>query len=140
MWKSIVAVALLATGADHRPAWERASAYICRAETLRICVGKSGQCTVEPGRAVMEVDFAANKLHVFGQDRKFDETITQRKHLEMLSGDLSVISLDGGGRVMNFGPPSGGVPGVTGAGVVPAQFVSADMQQVITHFMQCEPR
>lgn len=140
MWKSLIGLAALIAADDHKPAWERAAAYVCRADAIRICGGKTGQCQVEPGQAVMEVDFAKSRLHVFGSGHQFDETIVHRKFLRMAGGDLSVVHFDGGGRVMNFGPPVDGIVGVTTAGIVPAQFVSADMQQVITHFMHCEPR
>lgn len=137
-----VSLTAAVASASQVPARVRASAYLCRADRIRICKGEQGLCQVEPGRAVFQVNFVKNTFRAFGSDPKFDEHIVykgfkDRSDSSSFVRDTHYVVLDGGARFIVFGrPDSAPMQGDT----VPATFVDADDQGVITHFLRCQPQ
>jgi len=119
------------------PAWERASKYLCRADKVRVCERHSESCSLQPGAAVFEIDFAAGKFRVFGSEPRFTETITFKRFKPFGSvPDIHFFSLDGGARVMTFGRPDNDV---LNPNTIPATFTDTDSSgSVVIHYMRCQ--
>lgn len=130
-------ILLISSPAEAKPAWDEASKYVCRAEALRDCKASSATCNKEPGTAVFLVDFAAGTFKPFDSDARFAEHIVSKQYKEYsVTPATHVVMLDGGARMLQF---TGSLKTNGTSRSIPAVFIAAYGDEVLTHYLTCSP-
>ena len=84
-------------------AWDVASRYVCRADSLRVCRDGRPRCTSEEPLATFVVDFAAGTFRASSVPPERAELIVSKRFQQFESGpSVHVAVMSGGARMLQF--------------------------------------